>query len=331
MIYTPGLPEFTLLFPMILTSLALFALQTGYPPPFDVDSGRSIPFSSTAWPGGTVTRMLPGDFLGSHYRDLVVLEDDDLTLSFGPAVFTDRTMLASGVSDACSLPGAGLDGADALFAANAAGWATIWIDNSVNPAVQLSATADPEWVGAWSIARLEGGSGAPAIAALNAAGTKILLVTDPMGAAVSSQITNLPGLARALCAVDIDGNGVSEIGLLHESGVQLWSPAVPSGPLGGFGFGGGIVSGSLAAFRQSPGAAERVAVVFERSNGQSDLRVVDLVSSENLALAYGQPPIAYGSSYAVAAGWWEWLPSRALRSMQASRRSGCRTAKVDTP
>lgn len=79
--------------------------------PFDPDVGTSIDWPPGAWGADDVTRMLAGDFTGDLYRDLVVLEGDDLILSFGPAVFTWRTLLASGVTDACVVPNAEQAGA----------------------------------------------------------------------------------------------------------------------------------------------------------------------------------------------------------------------------
>ena len=263
---------------------------------------RSHPWSPGSWTGGSVTRMVSSELVGRLYRDVVVLEGSDAVLSFAPATFRMRRHLATGISDLVNLRDSGSNGTDALFMADAQGWQTLWMDQTATTLIQSNSVADSAWIGAKSLIAADGYGPLESVAALNANGTQILLVQDPTGSAAPFTISGLGGTGLALVAVDILGIGRDQIGLLHSNGLELWDPLSPSSAIASFSLGTSVVSGSMAAFSQGDpnSSSERIAVAFTGTDGASDLWVIDLLSSENLVLAYGAGSTTISSPYAVA-------------------------------
>ena len=199
---------------------------------FDSETGNTIPWPADTWTGA-VTRMVPCDLTGDLYRDVVVLDGTQLVLAFAPGLFTGRSTLGpSGVSDFCVIPKVTSDGFDCLVVADSVGWRKTWINYPDPPAepdgdsvysAYWPATQNSNWTNAKSLQALIPSTGSPSVVALNAAGSKILLLTNPFGNSPQTTSFNLAG-SLALAAVDWDGNGTPEVAVLRTQSLQVYAP-----------------------------------------------------------------------------------------------------------
>ncbi len=273
--------------------------------PFDPTIGTTIDWPAGSWGGGTVTRVLTGDFTGDLYRDLVLLDGDELVLAFGPAVFTARSPLGDGVVDACALPGAAPGGFDGLFASDILGWRRTWIDYTMQPSVRTSAVVNEDWAEAQSL-QLLSTNGPPSVVALDAAGTRVLRLTDPFGSPSSSEILSLGSVVGlALAVVDWNSAGAPELAVLHDEGLDVYDIASPSTPIKSFTLASPstpLEGGALVAFRQAGRTAGRLAAVIEPAAAPAELWVFDAVEVESGPLETGTPAVAVSEPYGLAAG-----------------------------
>jgi len=284
----------------------------------------SLDWATGTWGGGSVTRVLSGDFNHDLYRDLVLLDDGDLIQAFGPAVFEFFSPLNEGVAivDACVVPAATTGGFDGIVASDSSGWRTIWIDYSgctTNPPhgsscdhVSTTGHSNTTWKNARSLQTLKGSSGTPRVVAICENGDHLLQIKDPFGSFDASVVLTLPAEGLALASVNWDGTGLPEVAVLHKQGVSVYQLDFASSPYYDEVFSNSLTGltplqgGCLVGFRQDSSAQERLAVVVRPASGNAQLQVFDNIEDFedriDLALLIDDDPHIIASPYALAAG-----------------------------
>jgi hypothetical protein len=270
--------------------------------PFDPDEGTSIDWPTGAWGAGNVSRMLAGDFTGDLYRDLVLLEGDDLVLSFGPAVFTWRTHLGTDVDDACVVRNAVQTGFDGLIASDGSGLLRIRIDYSQSNSIVSSAVPNSSsngWAGAQCLQTLLPASGVPTIVGISADGHSVLRVTNPFGSSPAyGSVASFPSTqVLAVAVVNWDNSGAPDVAVLHDAGLKVYSLA-PATVLETYVF--AADAGFLVAFKQDGFSKGRLAAVVQPPGVSPELRVFDDDETETDTLGIGSNVI--DGAYALAAG-----------------------------
>ena len=271
-------------------------------PPFDATAGRVMPWGPGSWQGGHVTSVVHGDFTGSLYGDLALLEGEDLVLAFGVGRFTSRTLLTTSVTGVCTAPDAAPSGSDALVVATGNGFATIWLDGENQDPVQVNAVDDPQWADASKLVALEDVGSGLAVAAVDSTDTHVLVLDAPFGNQSTTTLGPLGGACRALTPVDWTGDGRDELAVVHDHGVEIWDRTAPSAPLAAFDLGQGVAGAAAVALADPGASTERLAVALDRQAGPGELWVFDLAGQESVVLATGTPAQVIARPYAIAAG-----------------------------
>jgi hypothetical protein len=284
--------------------------------PFDSSHVTAIDWNTGTWGDGAVTRVLKGDFNHDFYQDLVLLDGGDLIQAFAPAVFTFRSLLDVDIVDACVVPAAAPGSFDGIVASDAAGWREVCLNftgcdhEPTCDHVDTETHTDTNWVNARSLQTLYAPTLTPRVVALDEAGARLLMITDPFiaspGTPTASVVDTLDSDGLAIAAVNWDGSGLPEVAVLHESGLSIYdvdggsiqqiNRSVPGTPLQG---------GCLVGFRQDQTSPERVAIAYVDNSGNTWLKVYDSSETEDavpLKVTISSVQHTIDTPYAIAAG-----------------------------